>query len=146
MYEQIPSVATVMCLSPLIRTGCFVWSLSLTVSIMTFWICTRVLAVAGANKSHGVSNAAKLDNETEDFHHQKVTLEFKLALQKARMAKKWTQADLAKQVQVKQSVINDYEAGKAIPDPQLIQKLNRFLGVTLPKIPKPAKAAPEPQE
>jgi len=97
---------------------------------------------AGTNKTaHVPKNAAKIDAETEDFHHAHVTLEFKLALQKARLAKKWSQADLAKQLAVKQSVINDYESGKAIPDGSLISKMNRVLGVVLPKIPKPAKKA-----
>ncbi len=42
---------------------------------------------------------------------------------------------------VKQSVINDYEQGKVVPDPQIISKLNRVLGVTLPKVVKPKKPA-----
>jgi len=43
---------------------------------------------------------------------------------------------------VKQSIINDYESGKAIPDPALIAKLNRALGVVLPKIPKKSTGGP----
>jgi hypothetical protein len=33
----------------------------------------------------------------------------------------------------KPSVINEYESGKAIPNPQVLQKLSRALGVTLKK-------------
>lgn len=48
---------------------------------------------AGANKAHkGVPNAAKLDQETEDFHLEQVSSELKKQIQQARMAKKMTQA------------------------------------------------------
>ena len=33
----------------------------------------------------------------------------------------------------KQTVIQDYESGKAIPNPQVISKLERALGVRLPR-------------
>ena len=33
----------------------------------------------------------------------------------------------------KQSVIGEYESGKAIPNPQIISKLERALGVRLPR-------------
>jgi len=36
----------------------------------------------------------------------------------------------------KPSVIQDYEAGKAIPNPQILSKLSRALGVPLKKNPK----------
>eukprot|EP00456_Euglypha_rotunda_P019428 TRINITY_DN1719_c0_g1_i22.p1 TRINITY_DN1719_c0_g1~~TRINITY_DN1719_c0_g1_i22.p1 ORF type:complete len:144 (+),score=36.26 TRINITY_DN1719_c0_g1_i22:91-522(+) len=88
-------------------------------------------------KGAAVVTAGKLDDpEPADFKHATITLDFKLALQKARVDKKWSQKELAAKVNVKQSIINDYESGKAIPDPALISKLNRALGVVLPKIPK----------
>jgi len=83
------------------------------------------------------ANARQLDdNEAADFKLPTVTHDFKLALQKARQAKGWQQKDLAQRLNVKPSVINDYESGKALPQPGFIQQLNRVLGVTLPKIPK----------
>jgi len=42
-------------------------------------------------------------------------------------------AALAAAVNEKPSVINDYESGKAIPNGAIISKLNRALGVRLPK-------------
>jgi ribosome-binding protein aMBF1 (putative translation factor) len=33
----------------------------------------------------------------------------------------------------KPSIINDYESGKAIPNPQILSKMSRILGVTLKK-------------
>jgi putative transcription factor len=59
-----------------------------------------------------------------------------IALQRARQAKGLSQKDLAQKLNVKPSIISDYETGKAIPNGALISQLNRTLGVTLPKIPK----------
>eukprot|EP01006_Ploeotia_vitrea_P039451 TRINITY_DN66350_c7_g1_i1.p1 TRINITY_DN66350_c7_g1~~TRINITY_DN66350_c7_g1_i1.p1 ORF type:complete len:141 (-),score=71.74 TRINITY_DN66350_c7_g1_i1:49-471(-) len=94
---------------------------------------------AGLNHAPSVHNARRLDEETETFKHVRVTHSFKVALMKARQAKKLTQAQLAQKLNVKQTVINEYESGKAIPNGQIINKLNRVLGVKLPKIPKPKK-------
>eukprot|EP00455_Lapot_gusevi_P045481 TRINITY_DN5826_c0_g1_i1.p2 TRINITY_DN5826_c0_g1~~TRINITY_DN5826_c0_g1_i1.p2 ORF type:complete len:161 (+),score=74.77 TRINITY_DN5826_c0_g1_i1:65-484(+) len=87
------------------------------------------------------ANAHKLENETEDFHHQHVTHEFKVALMKARQAKGWNQSELAQRLNVRATVINEYESGKAIPNPQLISQMNRLLGTSLPKIPKKKASA-----
>jgi len=62
-----------------------------------------------------------------------VSHDFKLALQQARLAKKMTQSALATSVNEKNTVINEYESGKAIPNGAIINKLNRALGVRLPK-------------
>merc|ERR1712050_422612 len=90
---------------------------------------------AGGNKSaHSViPNAAKLDENTEVFRHDTVSHDFKMALQQARLAKKMSQAALATSINEKGSVINEYESGKAIPNGAIINKLNRTLGVRLPK-------------
>mmetsp|Transcript_96803 Transcript_96803/g.230353 ORF Transcript_96803/g.230353 Transcript_96803/m.230353 type:complete len:144 (+) Transcript_96803:90-521(+) len=90
---------------------------------------------AGTNTSAhgGASNAKKLDENSETFRHATVSHEFKTALQQARLAKKMTQAALATAINEKGSVINEYESGKAIPNGAIINKLNRALGVRLPK-------------
>merc|ERR1719265_2713110 len=82
---------------------------------------------ASTNKSaHAqVPNATKLDENTEAQRHDTVSHDFKLALQQARLAKKMTQAALATAINEKGSVINEYESGKAIPNGQIINKLNR---------------------
>jgi putative transcription factor len=87
----------------------------------------------GNKHSAGLQNAAKIEAESEVFHTKRVGQSFKTELMKARQAKGLTQADLAKLISEKGSVINDYESGKAIPNGQIIQKLNRTLGVVLPK-------------
>ena len=90
---------------------------------------------AGSNQSaHAVvPNAKKLDVNTETFRHATVSHEFKLALQQARLAKKMTQAQLATAINEKGSVVNEYETGKAIPNGAIVNKLNRSLGVRLPR-------------
>merc|ERR1712187_896937 len=90
---------------------------------------------ASTNKSAhaNVSNAKKLDENHETFRHETVSHDFKLALQQARLAKKMTQAQLATAINEKSTVINEYESGKAIPNGAIINKLNRALGVRLPK-------------
>lgn len=106
---------------------------------------------AASNKqSESAGYARKVEEETADFHRKpflwcKVTnffldraipVEFKVALQQARTAKGWTQKDLAQRINEKQSVVNEYETGRVVPNPQVISKLQRALGVSLPKIPK----------
>eukprot|EP00933_Yihiella_yeosuensis_P053197 TRINITY_DN51379_c0_g1_i1.p1 TRINITY_DN51379_c0_g1~~TRINITY_DN51379_c0_g1_i1.p1 ORF type:complete len:143 (+),score=42.66 TRINITY_DN51379_c0_g1_i1:85-513(+) len=89
---------------------------------------------AGGNKSSSMtSTGKKLDENGETFRHDTVSHEFKLALQQARLAKKMSQAALATAINEKGSVINEYESGKAVPKGDIINKLNRALGVRLPK-------------
>tara|TARA_B100001287_G_C22679032_1_gene529249 strand:- start:2350 stop:2748 length:399 start_codon:yes stop_codon:yes gene_type:complete len=65
---------------------------------------------------------------------EKVSHEFKEILQKARTAKSLKQSDLAKNLNVKQSIVNDWESGKAKPTPQQRSQLIRILGIkNLPK-------------
>ena len=52
-------------------------------------------------------------------------------MQTARMEKQLSQKDLAQKVNEKPSVIQDYESSKAIPNPQILGKLERVLGVKL---------------
>lgn len=60
----------------------------------------------------------------------------------ARMAKKMTQKELGTAINEKPQVIGEYESGKAIPNPQIISKLERKLGVKLPR-PGKSKAPPK---
>ena len=52
-----------------------------------------------------------------------MSLDLRLAIQQARLAKKMAQKDLAAAISEKATVINDYEAGRAIPNPSIISKL-----------------------
>ena len=91
-------------------------------------------SAASNRSSHAsVPNARKLDEHAETFRHQTVSHDFKLALQQARLAKQWTQAQLAASINEKASVVNDYESGRAIPNGVVVVRINRALGVQLPK-------------
>jgi len=87
---------------------------------------------AGSNSSHqGASNAVKLDNENEELKHEKLDLSVGKIIQKARMDKGLTQVELARLINEKQQVVNEYEQAKGIPNQQIISKLQRALGVKL---------------
>ncbi|GKC16348.1 multiprotein-bridging factor 1a, partial [Tanacetum coccineum] len=73
-------------------------------------------------------NTRKLDDETENLTHEKVPSELKRAIMQGRTDKKLTQAQLAQMIN---EIIQVYESGKAIPNQQIITKLERALGVKL---------------
>lgn len=66
----------------------------------------------------------------------KVGLGLGKAIQQARSVKKMNQATLAQAINEKPAVINQYENGKAIPNGQIIAKIERVLGA---KLPRPAR-------
>ena len=78
----------------------------------------------------GKTPEQKLD-ETMLGTHKKVGKETGLTIQRARVAKKYTQKELANLINVSSDIISSYELGKAIPDPKIMQKLRRVLGVKL---------------
>jgi len=75
----------------------------------------------------------KLEQESESFEHQKVSYNLAQAIQQGRCDKGWSRQELAQRLNVKVSVVADYETRKAIPNNLLLQKLSRLLGVTLKK-------------
>lgn len=90
--------------------------------------------VAAGTNAKGAAqgaSAARLENETEDFHHEKVSSDLKKQIIAARTAKKLTQAQLAQQINEKPQLVQEYESGKAIPNPQVLSKMSRVLGVML---------------
>nr|CAB3240869.1 endothelial differentiation-related factor 1-like [Phallusia mammillata] len=93
---------------------------------------TRQKFAAGTNKKAVTSkNTAKLDRETEELHHNKVSLDVGRLIQKGRQAKNLTQKDLATKINEKAQVINEYENGKAIPNNQVLGKIERAIGIKL---------------
>ena len=87
--------------------------------------------VSNVNKAGPGRNALKLENETEELTHKTVNAEVKKAIMQGRLAKKLTQAQLAQQINERPQVIQEYESGKAIPNQQILGKLERVLGVKL---------------
>lgn len=92
----------------------------------------QVLSNPSSQRNTNMSKARKLDDSTTSAKHRTVSKSFSHALLKARGAKKMTQIDLAKATNQPLVVIKHYESGKAIPNGQVINKLNRVLGVCLP--------------
>ncbi|KAK4777404.1 hypothetical protein SAY87_017591 [Trapa incisa] len=89
---------------------------------------------AGSNKAASSStslNTKKLDEDTENLTHDRVPTEMKKVIMQARLDKKLTQSQLAQLINEKPQVIQEYESGKAIPNQQIITKLERALGVKL---------------
>ena len=78
----------------------------------------------------GKSPLQKLE-ETDLGTHKRVGKETGLTIQRARTTKKYTQKELANLINVSSDIISSYESGKAIPDPKIMQKLRRVLGVKL---------------
>jgi len=88
----------------------------------------------GTNKSHQGTDhqkIAKLDRENEVAPPPKVPASVGKAIQQARMEKGLSQKDCAQKINEKPSVLQDYESGKAIPNTQILAKLERVLGVKL---------------
>nr|XP_003229399.2 PREDICTED: endothelial differentiation-related factor 1 [Anolis carolinensis] len=87
---------------------------------------------AGQNKQHSITkNTAKLDRETEELHHDRVPLEVGKVIQQGRQGKGLTQKDLATKINEKPQVIADYESGRAIPNNQVLGKIERAIGLKL---------------
>ncbi|KAH9946335.1 ylMBF1 [Epithele typhae] len=95
---------------------------------------TEKKTAGGVNKAHQGTDhqkIAKLDRENEVAPPAKISPSVGKAMQTARMEKGLSQKDVAAKINEKQSVLQDYEAGKAIPNPQILSKLERALGVKL---------------
>jgi putative transcription factor len=82
----------------------------------------------------GASSAPKLDNsrlrriDNDDIPVlPKVSLATRQAISQGRQAKNLTQKELAQKLNVKPSIIQDYENGKAIPDKQFLSRMEKVL-------------------
>jgi putative transcription factor len=87
---------------------------------------------AATNKNHvGSLNTAKLDRESEELHHDRIGMDVGKLIQKARQEKGMTQKELATKICEKIQVVNDFEAGRALPNQQVLSKMERALGTKL---------------
>ena len=82
---------------------------------------------------HAEAKVRRLDQVDDAEHVVKTSIELRKQIQTARIAKKMSQKDLATSVNEKPGLIQAYEAGKAVPDHNVLQKLRRVLGVKLNK-------------
>jgi len=82
-----------------------------------------------------ISQAQQRDNklmkkaDNDDLKHDKITLELRVKIQQGRASQKWTQKDLANRCNLPVTVINEIESGKAIYNPQQINKIKRILKI-----------------
>lgn len=86
------------------------------------------------NKAHQGTDhqrIAKLDRENEVAPPPKVSADVGKSISQGRQAKGLTQKDLGVKINEKPNVIGDYESGRAIPNPQILSKMERALGVKL---------------
>ncbi|EGT53362.1 hypothetical protein CAEBREN_25422 [Caenorhabditis brenneri] len=95
-------------------------------------ILTEKKTMSGGNRQHTANkNTLRLDEETEELHHEKVALSLGKVMQQARATKGWTQKDLSTHINEKPQVVGEYESGKAVPNQQILAKMERALGVKL---------------
>uniref|UniRef100_A0A6C0CEQ4 HTH cro/C1-type domain-containing protein n=1 Tax=viral metagenome TaxID=1070528 RepID=A0A6C0CEQ4_9ZZZZ len=91
--------------------------------------------VDGGGSKKKVSQAQQRDNklmkkvDDDDLKHDKITLELRVKIQQGRASQKWTQKDLANRCNLPVTVINEIESGKAIYNPQQINKIKRILKI-----------------
>mmetsp|Transcript_39025 Transcript_39025/g.47241 ORF Transcript_39025/g.47241 Transcript_39025/m.47241 type:complete len:139 (-) Transcript_39025:342-758(-) len=87
---------------------------------------------AGGNSQRSAAkNTARIDDETEELTHERVSTDLKKLIIQGRTAKKMTQAALAQAINEKPQIVQEYEQGKAIPNNQVLGKMERALGVKL---------------
>ncbi|KAJ8459837.1 hypothetical protein OPV22_032763 [Ensete ventricosum] len=75
--------------------------------------------------------ARKLDETTEPAALERVGAEVRHTIQRARLAKKMSQAELAKLINERAQVVGDYESGRAVPNQAVLAKLEKVLDVKL---------------
>ena len=78
-------------------------------------------------------NAVRLEDETEKLKHALVSSDVKIAIMQGRQTKQLSQLQVANALNVSVQIIKGYENGSAIPDNAFIARLERFLGVKLPR-------------
>jgi putative transcription factor len=91
---------------------------------------------AGGNSSAHTAagmSAKKLEEADDVGTLVKVDRSLSKAIMQARTAAKLTQKELATAINEKPQVVAEYESGKALPNAQIIGKLERKLGVKLPR-------------
>lgn len=79
-------------------------------------------------KPTGNKQIQKLENE-EPEAPKKIAPDVKKKICQARTAMKMTQQELAQRINVKPDIVKDYECGNAIPNPQILNRLQKVLNI-----------------
>lgn len=86
---------------------------------------------ANPQKSDLGADAKRLDEANDIVKVKRVDNNLRIAIQKARQAKGWTQQDLARNIAERVGVVTEYENGKAVLEERVIVKMERALDVHL---------------
>ena len=107
----------------------------LSIAKSTGAVATEKKFGATENKSAHVTtgNLRNLEDSTDEFKHKTVDESLSKAITAARLARKLTQKDLATAINERPQIIQEYESGKAIPNSQILLKLDKALGTHLPR-------------
>ena len=89
---------------------------------------SRGYSIGVQKKNTFVTNKA---DKTEIDTLPKITKKQATTITNGRLSKKWTQKQLAAEMNEKIEVISKYENGKAIVNNQILQKFRRVLGIKL---------------
>lgn len=82
------------------------------------------------NKKNKKGPSNNLDNTNIDtFKNKKVDVSFSIKMKQGRNNKNITQKELAQKINVKPAVINEYESGRAIPNPKTLNNIKKILGI-----------------
>lgn len=74
---------------------------------------------------------AKIDRDDNVAPPPKVSLSVGRAIQQGRQSKNLSQKDLATAINEKPQVVGDYESGRAVPNQQVLGKMEKQLGIKL---------------
>lgn len=88
---------------------------------------------AVSHHASAVADADYLRDEDEEIKYETVSHECAIAVQTARLSKEMTQAQLAKAVNEKTSTIVEIENGTAKYVPDTINRIEKVLGVKIPR-------------
>mmetsp|Transcript_42066 Transcript_42066/g.51010 ORF Transcript_42066/g.51010 Transcript_42066/m.51010 type:complete len:142 (+) Transcript_42066:124-549(+) len=91
----------------------------------------KKFAAGGNSQRSAGQNVALIDEMTEALAHERVSTDLKKLIIQGRAGKKMTQAQLAQAINEKPQIVQEYEQGKAIPNNQVLGKMERALGVKL---------------
>jgi len=94
-------------------------------------VYTKLSQTLTSKKTH--EQKIKEQAENDEYVPEKPSLELRKMIQSQRQKLGINQKQLAQQMNIKQTVINDIEQGKIKPTPQQKSQLQRILKIKLPK-------------
>lgn len=80
------------------------------------------------NKVNVVTNVKKIENEQDTFKHKTVGSDVGKKIAQARCEKKLTQKELANAIFLPESIIKEFESGKAIYNAVVLNKIEKYFG------------------